>query len=146
MSIPLLYPFVKAKTQITIGITLRLFATQNGFRTLICVQDRDSDLALVPKPDSKNSSFSHTGAGYGFSATKTERIQSLGKPIDAAKNSSDNMHIILSSWPGFLLSHISFVDRRKLAVIVLLLLVIVGIGLQHQELVEGVGKQSDVNG
>ena len=50
MSIPLLYPFVKAKTQITIGITLRLFATQNGFRTLICVQDRDSDLALVPKP------------------------------------------------------------------------------------------------
>ena len=136
MSIPLLYPFVKAKTQITIGITLRLFATQNGFHTLICVQDGDS----------KNISFSHTGAGYGFSATKTERIQSLGNPIDAAKNSSDNMHIILSSWPGFLLSHISFVDRRKLAVIVLLLLVIVGIGLQHQELVEGVGKQSDVNG
>ena len=102
-----------------------MFATQNGFRTLICVQDRDSDLALVPK---------------------TERIQSLGKPIDAAKNSSDNMRIILSPWPGFLLSHISFVERRKLAVIVLLLLVIVGIGLQHQELVEGVGKQSDVNG
>ena len=84
--------------------------------------------------------------GYGFSASKTERIQSLGKPIAAAKNSSDNMRIILSPWPGFLLSHISFVERRKLAVIVLLLLVIVGIGLQHHELVEGVGKQSDVNG
>ena len=84
--------------------------------------------------------------GYGFSATKTERIQSFGKPIAAAKNSSDNMHIILSPWPGFLLSHISFVERRKLEVIVLLRLVIVGIGLQHHELVEGVGKQSDVNG
>ena len=84
--------------------------------------------------------------GYGFSATKTERIQSLGKPIAAAKNSSDNMRIILSPWPGFLLSHISSVERRKLAVIVLLLWVIVGMGLQHHELVEGVGKQSDVNG
>ena len=101
----------------------------------------------VPKPGfQKHQLLAYRGAGYGFSATKMERIQSLGKPIAAAKNSSDNMHIILSPWPGFLLSHISFVERRKLAVIVLLLLVIVGIGLQHQELVEGVGKQSDVNG
>ena len=103
-------------------------------------------MPLFQNRDSKNISLSHTGAGYGFSANKTERIQSLEKPIAAAKNTSDNMHIILSPLPGFLLSHISFVERRKLAVIVLLLLVIVGIGLQHQELVKGVRKQSDVNG
>ena len=76
----------------------------------------------------------------------TPRIQSFGKPIAAAQNSSLTMPSMRFAWLGSrLLGKNSFVDMSRLAASVRDLCDMVGNGIEHV-LVRGVGKQSLLNG
>ena len=91
-----------------------------------------------------------THTSYGrvarWRSRSTPRIQSFGKPIAAAQNSSLTMPCMrfewLGSWP---LGKNSFVDMSRLAASVRDLCDMVGNGIEHV-LVRGVGKQSLLNG
>ena len=76
----------------------------------------------------------------------TPRIQSFGKPIAAAQNSSDTMPSIRFAWLGSrLLGKNSFVDMSRLAASVRDLCDMLGSGIEQVD-VRGVGKQSLLNG
>ena len=75
----------------------------------------------------------------------TPHIQSFGKPIAAAQNSSLTMSMRFAWLGSRLLAKISFVDMSRLAASVRDLCDMVGNGIEHV-LVRCVGKQSFLNG
>ena len=90
----------------------------------------------------------HTSYGRvaRWCSRSTPRIQSFGKPIAAAQNSSLTMPSMRFAWLGSrLLGKNSFVDMSRLAASVRDLCDMVGNGIEHV-LVRGVGKQSLLNG
>ena len=90
----------------------------------------------------------HTSYGRfaRWCSRNTPRIQSFGKPIAVAQNSSLTMPSMRFAWLGSrLLGKNSFVDMSRLAASVRDLCDMVGSGIEQVD-VRGVGKQSLLNG